>query len=72
MTYDYNPYTLGTYTLAWYNDHNCITENSDDINTKDEDAAEENKDIGSELINILTSLQTAENSQSNSELGEIT
>ena len=71
MTYEYNPHTLGIYNLAWYSDNNSVTENSDDFNTKEEDAAKKNKDTGRELIDGFTSLQSVENSQNNLESGEI-
>ena len=61
MTYEYNPHTLGTYTLAWYNDHDSVTETSDDINTKDED--DEIKDTDRELMDILNSLHSEKDSQ---------
>ena len=41
MTYEYNPYTLGMNN----SDHNSVTENSDDINSKEVEDETNNRNI---------------------------
>ena len=67
MTYEYNPYTLGNYNLAWSSDQNSVTDNSDDINSKEEDVDYEAKDTNIELIEIWNNIESKSESQSNFE-----
>ena len=63
MSYEYNPYTLGNYNLACSSDQNSVTENSDALNSKEEDVDDGTKDANRELLEILSSFELKNESQ---------